>query len=63
MRFGRIYRGVVVSVTELPPGRTIEQHVGVDQADDFVPIPDHVDVGFIQQLDDTWKPPAPNPSA
>lgn len=62
MRFGRIYRGVVVSVIELPPGRTIEQQVGDDQADDFTALPDDVDVGYIQQMDDTWLPPAPSPS-
>lgn len=58
MRFGRIYRGVVVSVTEPPLGRTLEQHVGPDQADDYVALPDGVGVGYIQQMDDTWLPPA-----
>jgi hypothetical protein len=57
MRFGRLYRGVVVSVTEPSPGRTIEQHVGEDQADNYVALPDHVGVGYIQQLDDTWLSP------
>lgn len=58
MRYGRIYEGVVVSVTEPSRGRTIEQHVGEDQAVYYTPIPDHVDVGFQQQMDDTWLPPA-----
>ena len=59
MRFGRIYRGVVVSVTEPPLGRTIGQHVGEDQAANYSELPDEVGIGFIQQMDDTWKPPAP----
>lgn len=57
LRFGRMYKGVVVSVTELPKGRTIEQHVGPDQAADYNALPDHVNVGWVQQLDDTWLSP------
>jgi hypothetical protein len=61
MRYGRIWRGVVVSVTEPPLGRTIEQHVGDDQADHYTALPDEVGIGYIQQLDDTWLPPAETP--
>ena len=57
MRLGRMYKGVVVAVTELPPGRTIESHVGEDQAANYEVIPDDVDVGYIQQSDDTWLSP------
>lgn len=57
MRFGRIYEGEVVSVTETPQGRTIEEHVGALQAVDYTAIPDHVGIGFVQQLDETWLTP------
>jgi hypothetical protein len=57
MRFGRIYKGVVVSVTEPSIGRTIEQHVGEDQAVHYAALPEGVGVGYVQQLDETWLSP------
>jgi len=59
MRFGRIYRGLVVSVTEPPLGRTIEEHVGASQAEFYTEIPDHVDVDYKQNFDGTWQAPKP----
>lgn len=59
MRFGRIYKGVVVSVTEPPLGSTIEQHVGADQAENYSELPDGVGVGFKQQFDGEWVQPMP----
>jgi hypothetical protein len=57
MRYGRMYKGVVVSVTEPPIGRTLEQNVGQAGADDYVEIPDEVDVGHYQQTDGSWLTP------
>jgi len=58
MRYGRMYKGVVVSVTEPPASRTLEQTVGQMEADEHVEIPDEVDVGFYQQTDGSWLTPA-----
>lgn len=57
MRFGRLYRGVIVSVIDVPAGRTIEQMVGESQAPKYDDIPDDADVGDIQQMDGTWLKP------
>lgn len=57
MRYGRLYKNVVVAVTVLPVGHSIEQHVGQDQADNYVEIPDDVDVGYYQSLDGSWLTP------
>jgi hypothetical protein len=57
MRYGLMYKGVVVSVTEPPDGRTLEQCVGEDQAENYVEIPDDVGVGHFQQLNGSWLTP------
>lgn len=57
MRYGRMYENVVVAVTELPVGHSIEQHVGATQAENYQEIPDEVGVGFYQKLDGLWLTP------
>jgi hypothetical protein len=57
MRYGRMYKGVVVSVTEPPADRTLEQNVGPTEADEYVEIPDEVGVGHYQQTDGSWLTP------
>ncbi len=57
MLFGRTYRGVIVSVIDVPAGRTIEQMVGESQADHYTDVPDGTEVGDIQQMDGTWLKP------
>lgn len=57
MRFGRMYQGVVVSVMDVPPGRTIEQHVGYEQAENYQDLPDWVGVGYKQDIEGGWHAP------
>jgi hypothetical protein len=57
LRYGRIYKNVVVAVTELPEGHSIGEHVGIDQADNYQEIPDDVGVGYFQTLNGTWLTP------
>lgn len=59
MRYGRMYDGVVVAVTEPPVGTTIGQHVGNDQENNYTQLPDHVGVGYQQDFDGNWTPPKP----
>lgn len=57
MRFGRLYEGVVVEVEEPPPGCTIEDCVGEQQASEYISLPDGVDVGHSQDIDGNWMAP------
>jgi hypothetical protein len=57
VRYGRLYKNVVVAVIELPVGHSIEEHVGVDQADNYLEIPDDVNVGYFQTLSGAWLTP------
>jgi hypothetical protein len=58
MRYGRMYKGVVVTVAEPPVGRTLEQTVGPSEADEYEEIPDEVGVGHYQQTDGSWLTPS-----
>lgn len=57
MRFGRLFEGVVVEVSEPPPGRTIEDSVGEEQAVNYFAIPDHVGEGYSKDVEGNWVAP------
>jgi hypothetical protein len=57
MRFARVYQGVVVSVLDVPAGRTIDQQVGENQAPYYTDVPKYVEVGFVENIDGTFSPP------
>lgn len=57
MRYGRLYKGVVVTVAEPPLGHSIEKHVGPDEAEHYETIPAEVDVGWYQQTNGSWLNP------
>lgn len=65
MRYGLMYEGEVVEVFTPPSGRTINDVMTDERAEEYVSIPDHVTVGFKQSVDGVWSPPedaAPAPA-
>lgn len=57
MRYGLMYEGEVVSIFKPPAGRTINDVMTDERAEEYVSIPDHVTVGYKQTLDGKWIPP------